>query len=87
MPVASPASSFQNSDFIVWPHIRFAPSDFVPDAFVDVIEENFREQFHAADGERPFQFPGDDECVQAAGETPRNCLGKTAIMFFGHAES
>ena len=61
----------------------------MPDALVDVIQENFREQLHAADVERPLQFPGDEECddqrVHAAGETPRNRLGKTAIMFFGHA--
>ena len=55
---------------------------------MDVIQKNFREQFHAADVERPLQFPGDEEGdeqrVQTAGESPRNCLGETAIMFFGH---
>ena len=61
----------------------------MPDAFVDVIQENFREQFHAADVERPLQLPrdnkSDDERVQAPGDAPRNRLGETAIMFFGHA--
>lgn len=59
----------------------------MPDALVNVIKKNFREQFNSADGERPFQFPGDeksdDERVQTAGQTPGNSLGETAIMFFG----
>ena len=43
-----------NSNLVVWPRLNFAPRNPVPDALVDVIQENFREQFHAADGERPF---------------------------------
>ena len=65
-PVGHP--TFQNSDFVIWPRLNFAPRDFVPDALVYVIQENFREQFHAADCERPFQFSrdekGDDERIQ-----------------------
>jgi hypothetical protein len=63
----------------------------MPDPLVDVIQENFREQFNTADVKRPLQFSGDEEGdeqrVQAAGETPRNRLGETAIMFFGHAKN
>src|SRR5271156_2062315 len=85
-PVGHPTSNF-----VVWPRVKLAPRNFVPDTFVDVIEKNFREQLHAADGERPLQFPSDeksdDQCIQTASETPRNRLGETAIMFFGHAES
>jgi hypothetical protein len=80
-----------HSNLVVWPRFSFAPGDFVPHALVDVIQENFREQLHAADCERPLQFPCDeksnDQRVQAASETPRNRLGETAIMFFSHAES
>ena len=42
----------------------------MPDAFVNAIQENFREQFHAADSERPLQFSrdkkSDNKRVQAA---------------------
>lgn len=57
---------------------------------MDVIQENLREQFHAADGERPFQFSGDqkgnNQRVQAAGQAPGNRFDETAIRFFSHAE-
>jgi hypothetical protein len=80
---------FEDSDFVVRPLFNLTPGDFVPNPLMDLIQENFREQFHAADVERPPQFPGnkegDDQRVHATGETPRNRLGETAIMFFGHA--
>ena len=83
-PVGHPTSNL-----VIWPCCNFAPRNLVPDALVDVIQENLREQFHAADVERPLQFPrdkkSDDERVNTAGDAPRNRLGETAIMFFGHA--
>ena len=83
-PVGHPTSNL-----VVWPRCNLAPRDFVPDALVDVIQENFREQFHAADVKCPLQFPRDEKSdgkrVNAAGDAPRNRLGETAIMFFGHA--
>lgn len=60
----------------------------MPDAFVDVIQKNFREQFHAADGERPFQLARDDERdderVNTAGDAPRDSFDQTSVMFFSH---
>ena len=50
-PVGHPTSNL-----VVWPRCNLAPRDFMPDALVDVIQENFREQFHAADVKCPLQF-------------------------------
>jgi hypothetical protein len=69
--------------------LHAAKRKIVPDAFVDVIQADFREQFHAADGQRPFQFSRDekrnDQRVHAAGEPPRDGFDQTAVMLVGHA--
>ena len=57
---------------------------------MDVIKEDFREQFDAADGQRPFDPAGDEKGnnhgVQTAGEPPGHRLDEAAVMFFDHAK-
>ena len=77
------------SNFIRRLALDSAEGNLVPGPFVDVIKEDLREQFNAADGQRPFHPAGDeegnDQGVQTAGEPPRHRLDETAIRFFSHA--